>query len=182
MRPLASTRLFAAQRSIRFSSAFGFRTNSLLSPPPSTPTRCLFLPFCRDRLLDRAHCRFACRGPRRRPWPGQCADHRCIGMLALEMNVGSRYSMPETMMSLVVVVEAASLTVSHAAGFWLHQRVPDAHAGDRHHGADDPDAVFRADHAAPGRQAFAKRGDQHPVTPGRRRGCQGGVKPDNRGP
>jgi NO-binding membrane sensor protein with MHYT domain len=38
-----------------------------------------------------------------------------IGMLALQMDVGSSYSMAETMLSLVVVVVAASLAVSHAA-------------------------------------------------------------------
>jgi NO-binding membrane sensor protein with MHYT domain len=38
-----------------------------------------------------------------------------IGMLALKMDVGSSYSMTETMLSLVVVVVAASLAVSHAA-------------------------------------------------------------------
>lgn len=38
-----------------------------------------------------------------------------IGMLALQMDVGSSYSMTETMLSLVVVVVAASLAVGHAA-------------------------------------------------------------------
>jgi NO-binding membrane sensor protein with MHYT domain len=38
-----------------------------------------------------------------------------IGMLALQMDVGSSYSMTETMLSLAVVVVAASLAVSHAA-------------------------------------------------------------------
>ena len=38
-----------------------------------------------------------------------------IGMLALQMDVGSSYSMTETMLSLVVVVAAASWAVSHAA-------------------------------------------------------------------
>ena len=38
-----------------------------------------------------------------------------IGMLALQMDVGSSYSMTETMLSLAVVVVAASLTVGHAA-------------------------------------------------------------------
>lgn len=38
-----------------------------------------------------------------------------IGMLALQMDVGSSYSMTETMLSLAVVVVATSLTVGHAA-------------------------------------------------------------------
>lgn len=38
-----------------------------------------------------------------------------IGMLALQMDVGSSYSMPETTLSLAVVVVAAALAVSHAA-------------------------------------------------------------------
>lgn len=38
-----------------------------------------------------------------------------IGMLALQMDVGSSYAMTETMFSLVVVVAAASWAVSHAA-------------------------------------------------------------------
>lgn len=38
-----------------------------------------------------------------------------IGMLALKMDVGSSYSMAETMLSLVVVVLATSLAVGHAA-------------------------------------------------------------------